>query len=141
MSPGRRAGLRVLVVEDEFLLACTLEEDLVSFGFAVVGPFSGMWQAEHAASREALDLAILDVNLRGEMVYPLAERVMERGIPVLFLTGYGLGVLPDKFRRTPILAKPYDLLALEGAIDRLLQSDIRSQKTLISVSKSRRAQH
>jgi DNA-binding NtrC family response regulator len=100
-----------------------------------------MRQAEHAASREALDLAVLDVNLRGEMVYPLAEHVMERGIPVLFLTGYGLGVLPDKFRTTPILAKPYDLLALEGAIDRLLQSDIRSQKTLISVSKSRRAQH
>lgn len=125
MSPGRRADLRVLVVEDEFLLACTLEEDLRSFGFAVVGPFSGVRQAEQAASTEALDLAVLDVNLRGEMVYPLAEQVMARGIPVLFLTGYGLGVLPDKFRTTPILAKPYDLSALEGAIDRLLQTSGR----------------
>ena len=52
-----------------------------------------------------------------------------------------LGFCPINSGTTPILAKPYDLLALEGAIDRLLQSDIRSQKTLISVSKSRRAQH
>jgi DNA-binding response OmpR family regulator len=122
MNARRKTGLRVLVVEDEFLLACSLEEDLLSFGFAVVGPFSGVAQAAQVASTEALDLAVLDINLRGEMVYPLAERLMERGIPVLFLTGYGLGVLPFKFRTAPVLAKPYELAALEGAIDRLLQN-------------------
>lgn len=119
MTSGLGRDLRVLVVEDEFLLACSLEEDLVSLGFSVVGPYSGTRQAKNAADNEALDLAVLDVNLNGEMVYPIANRMVERGIPTIFLTGYSPPALHPKFSRIPVLAKPYERSKLESLIERL----------------------
>jgi DNA-binding NarL/FixJ family response regulator len=111
------AAPRILVVEDEFLLACSLEETLAGFGYEVVGPYSTLSRATDAARRERFDAALLDVNLSGLMVYPLADELAARGIPIVFLSGYGFGVIPPRFSPHPQLSKPSD----PGAIDRALR--------------------
>jgi CheY-like chemotaxis protein len=113
-------GLRILVVEDEFLLACTLEEDLQAFGAKVVGPCCNLAQALAASRCESFDVAVLDINLNGDMVYPLAEALTVRGIPFLFLTGYGVLDLPEEFRAMPRLSKPYNATSLAAEIGRIL---------------------
>ena len=105
-------GLRVLIVEDEFLLAMSLEDDLVAAGCAPIGPFANLADAIEATRREEFDLAILDVNLNGEAIYPLAEELLSRRKPFVLLTGYGAESLPERFRRLPRLPKPYDLANL-----------------------------
>jgi DNA-binding response OmpR family regulator len=77
---------RILIVEDESLLAMELEELLQTAGYTIVGPFSDLARARQAAHREAIDLAVLDTNLNGEMVYPLADDLSARAIPFIFVT-------------------------------------------------------
>jgi DNA-binding response OmpR family regulator len=101
-------GKTILLVEDEFLLAIQLEELLQSRGGTVRGPFRNLAEAMQAAQREDLDFAILDVNLNGMMVYPLADDLLARGIPFLFLSGYSLSNLPERFRAVTRLNKPCD---------------------------------
>lgn len=101
-------GMRILVAEDEFLVAVLLEEDLKAAGWTVVGPFSDLDAALEAARRERFDLAVLDINLKGRLVYPLADELSERGIPLVFLSGYGWASLPSQYRSLPRILKPYD---------------------------------
>jgi len=101
-------AVRILLAEDETLVAVLLEEDLRSAGYAIVGPFARLAKAIQASRRETFDLAILDVNLQGEMIFPLAEELRARGIPFLLLSGYGPTSLPEQFRRAPRIPKPYD---------------------------------
>src|ERR1044072_7398657 len=101
-------GKTILLVEDEFLLALQLEELLQSRGATVLGPFRKLGDAMQAAQREEFDFAILDVNLNGTMVYPLADDLLARGIPFLFLSGYSLANLPERFRAVTRLNKPCD---------------------------------
>jgi DNA-binding response OmpR family regulator len=105
-------GLRVLVVEDESLLALSLTDDLHSFGCSVLGPFGDLSEARDGARDNDFDLAILDVNLNGEMVFPLADDLSQRGIPFLFLTGYAVAALPDALKTAPHMPKPYDAVHL-----------------------------
>ncbi len=113
------AGLRIFIVEDEFLLALSLEEDLLAAGCTVLGPFPRLGLALDAARREAFDLAILDVNLNGEFVYPLADELLARGQPFLLLTGYGAADLPERLRTLPRVAKPYEPSALLREVARV----------------------
>jgi CheY-like chemotaxis protein len=103
------SGLRLLVVEDEALVAMQLEDMLDELGCVVVdvaGTVSrGVALAGDAGLR--LDGAILDVNLGGEQVYPVAERLAERGVPFVFCTGYGLAGISGEFAHVPTLSKPY----------------------------------
>jgi len=115
-SPG---DLRILVVEDEFLVAVVLEDDLRFGGHSVVGPFSNLPSALEASRRETFDLAILDINLGGTMAYLLADELAQRGIPFFFLTGYSRGDMPARFAQTPRVAKPYDTGALLATIRRV----------------------
>lgn len=101
-------GVRVFVVEDEILLALTLEDDLREAGFAMLGPYTTLANALQASRRENFDLALLDVNLHGEAVFPLADELIARNIPVVLLTGYGAADLPERFRVLPRLQKPYE---------------------------------
>ena len=117
---GAINGLRVLIVEDEFLLALSLEDDLVLAGCVTIGPFSNLGDATQATRREEFDLAILDVNLGGEPIYPLAEELLARGKPFLLVTGYGAESLPPHFRNLPRLPKPYDVATLLKEIGRTL---------------------
>ncbi len=115
-------GLRVLVVEDELLLGLSLHDDLQALGCIALGPLGTLAQAFDETQRSEFDLAILDVNLHGQMVYPLADELSRRGIPYLFLTGYAMETLPETFRGVPHLAKPYDAALLAKKITVLLRS-------------------
>ena len=109
-------GKTILLVEDEFLLAIQLEELLRSHGGAVRGPYRKLDDAMNAARRENFDFAMLDINLNGTMVYPLADDLLARGIPFLFLTGYSIANLPERFRSVTRLNKPCDPAQLIAAL-------------------------
>jgi AmiR/NasT family two-component response regulator len=111
-------GLRILIVEDEFLLAMSLEDDLVAAGCSPIGPFVDLASATEATRREEFDLAILDVNLNGQVIYPLADELVSRGKPFILATGYGAASLPERFRSLPRLPKPYDAASLIREIGR-----------------------
>jgi len=112
---------RALVVEDELLIAMAMEDVLQDLGYEVVGPFSTVGQARGAAEGEPLDLGVLDMNLRGELVFPIAEALRRRGVPVVFCTGYAdMPLIPESFRNTPILSKPCTPDGIRAAIERSL---------------------
>ncbi|QRG08569.1 response regulator [Xanthobacter dioxanivorans] len=114
-------GLRVLVVEDEFLVALGLEDNLRSLGYSVVGPISSLRAALEAAAHERVDAAILDVNLNGEPVYPAAAILAGRGIPFIFCSGYtGAVRVPREFADAPRVGKPYTSQVIADALADLL---------------------
>ena len=100
------SGLKILVVEDEPLLAMTLKDVLTASGCTVVGPASTVKLGMRLIEKEAVDGAILDVNLRGEMVFPLADTLAERSIPFVYVTGYS-NLLRACNHGRPVLQKPY----------------------------------
>jgi CheY-like chemotaxis protein len=110
------ASRRVLVVEDEMLIGMLLEDMLTDMGHQVVGIISRVNEALAVVQREAFDLAILDVHLNGQAVFPVAEALIERGIPFVFATGYGERGLPDQYRTRPILQKPF----AKGDLEKML---------------------
>ena len=112
----RLAGVRVLVVEDDMLIAIHVEEALRDLGCIVVGPVGKLDDALRLADGESLDAAILDVNVRGGHVYPVAERLRARGIPFALASGYGDWALPEAFRDQPRLTKPYTARELEAQV-------------------------
>ncbi len=118
-------GLRVLVVEDEWLVAMLVEEYLNDLGCEVVGSASRLEDALEKARTLPIDIAVLDVNLAGKLSYPVAEVLRKRNVPFLLATGYGVAALPDALRGTPVLAKPFvqDQLAaaLQAARDGIVQ--------------------
>lgn len=117
-------GIRILVVEDEFLLAMDIESAIREAGGEVVGPVVSLEEAVATAEREDLNAAVLDLNLRGEMSYPVAEVLDSRRIPFLFATGYSQGRLPDAFQCRPCLRKPFTWIALTAALERLVVDSV-----------------
>ncbi|WP_046116752.1 response regulator [Ensifer aridi] len=115
-------GCRVLVVEDEFLVALQIEDDLLAAGYVVIGPFTSLSASIAASRTERFEMATLDLNLRGEFVYPLIDELLERKIPVLLLTGYTALDLPERFRSLPRLAKPFDGTQLVEKVQSLLRA-------------------
>ena len=108
---------RVLLVEDETLIAMMVEDMLADLGCTVVGPASDLDEAfalleEH----NGLDAALLDVNLAGSSVFPLADELRGRGVPLIFTTGYGDAGLRDADRGAAVLRKPYRAEELAAAI-------------------------
>ncbi len=109
-------GRRILVVEDEAIVAMMLEEMLRDLGCDVIGPAMTVSEALAAVAENALDLAILDVNVSREPVYPVAELLRSRNIPVIFSTGYGADEQRSRYSQyhdCAILSKPYDSDDLE----------------------------
>jgi len=106
-SDGDLNGLRILVVEDEAAISLLLEDMLLDFGCEVIGPAARLSAALDAVAREQVDLAILDVNVAGEPIYPVAEALAQRSIPFVFSTGYGSAGIRDSFRDRPVLQKPF----------------------------------
>ncbi len=101
-------GTNILVVEDEALVALAVNDALIDLGFSVIGPFSAISDASHVLQYTTIDAAILDINLSGELVYPLAELLRDRGIPFVFVTGYGVESIDSRFNGAPILQKPIE---------------------------------
>ena len=105
-------GLRVLVVEDVFSMALVMENTLTALGCKVVGPVARLDEARALAATEPLDGALLDVNLNGEAVYPVVDELLARGVPLIFVTGYSSGALPESYRKLPRVVKPFDMRVL-----------------------------
>jgi len=112
---GDLAGLRVLVAEDEMLVSMLIEEALTDRQCTIVGPYSRVSDALEAARTLAVDAAVLDINLAGTMVYPVAEVLSARGIPFLLLSGYGSEAVAVKHASWRVCSKPFrleDLIAM-----------------------------
>jgi CheY-like chemotaxis protein len=121
MTEDRLSGLKVLIVEDESLVSMLIEDALADLGCRVVGVASGVDEALDKAATLPLDAAILDVNLHGKQTAAVAEILKRRGVPFLFATGYGVGGLPDGFRNTPFLQKPFHEADLERVLRQTLE--------------------
>ena len=110
-------GRRILVVEDEYMMADDLQYDLEKVGAEVISPVPSVADALRLlATQEAIDGAILDVNLRGEKAYPVADVLRERGIPFVLATGYEQWALPEAYKDVPRCDKPVDLRHLARAL-------------------------
>ena len=100
-------GRRILLVEDELLISCLLEDMLEDLGCTLVGPASRVDQALRLVAGEAIDAVILDVSLDQQLSYPVADALVARGIPFLFSTGYDRDRLRDGYRSFAMLQKPF----------------------------------
>jgi PAS domain S-box-containing protein len=113
MPAAMPSGQRVLLVEDEALVAMMIQECLTECGHSVLGPIGRASDALDAAKEGDFDAAILDINLGDGMAYPVAEILSARGVPFVFLTGYEAETVDDRFSHVPILQKPIERQMLE----------------------------
>ncbi|MCO6392222.1 response regulator [Aliihoeflea aestuarii] len=118
---GKLQGLNVFVVEDEALVALNLEDMLDELGCTVIGPAMRLGRAKEMLDGAfTADVAILDVNIAGEPVFPIAEQLAVRGIPIVFATGYGQAGLPTSWHSNPVLQKPYTMDEVSGSLAKAL---------------------
>ncbi|ODR99248.1 hypothetical protein AUC68_04400 [Methyloceanibacter methanicus] len=114
-------GLRILVVEDQAPIALQLEDMLIESDCEVVGPASRVGQALRLLSEQPVDAAVLDLNIAGELVYPVADALDARGLPYIFSTGYSPSDLAAPYRRRRVLQKPFSRRVFIKAIRETLQ--------------------
>ena len=119
--PSEKA--RILVVEDEALVAMLIEDTLISLGYEVIGPASNVTDALALLEKEQVDGGLLDVNLGGgERSYPVAERLADKRTPFMFVTGYGISGIDKRFAAVPVLQKPFITNELHRQLAELLRS-------------------
>jgi CheY-like chemotaxis protein len=116
------SGRCVIVVEDDYYLAEDTKAALEDAGASVVGPFPAAASALQAAEQHAADCAVMDVNLGAGPNFEPAQRLLELGVPVVFVTGYDSSVIPDALSHLPCLQKPADARKLVAAVERLCAS-------------------
>jgi DNA-binding response OmpR family regulator len=119
-AEGRAA--RILVVEEEPLIAIMLEDALSDFGYHVIGPAENLKAAVYLAATENLDAAVVDINIDGEIAEAVADKLVERGIPFVFISGR-FRAFKLTFGRIPLLQKPFTSDDLHSTILRLLQGE------------------
>jgi CheY-like chemotaxis protein len=110
-------SLRILVVEDEMMVAMTIEDMLLGLGHEVTGIASRLEPALALAEDAEFDVAMLDVNLAGAASFPVADVLKRRGIPFLFATGYGVQGIAEDYGAAPVLQKPFRAVELMAAIE------------------------
>jgi DNA-binding NtrC family response regulator len=110
---------RVLIVEDQYLIADDLSRALAGLGGVIVGPVASSAAARAEMAQTPIDLAFLDINLNQEMVFPLADELELRGIPFIFATGHDTAIIPDRFKSKPRLEKPFTVRSVRDAVRRL----------------------
>lgn len=115
-------GLKVLVVEDEMMVSMLIEDMLGDMGCHVVGPASRLDEAMSLARESEIDCAVLDVNLGGQPIFPLADLLREKGRPFAFATGYGDSALRDVDKGAPVLQKPFRETDLQRIIVQLREA-------------------
>jgi PAS domain S-box-containing protein len=108
------AGNRIMIVEDEALVAMALRDTLNELGFSAVGPFNRIPEAMIALRNNRIDAAVLDVNLGGELIYPLADVLTADRVPFIFITGYGAEAIEPRYSHVPVLQKPVETDALKS---------------------------
>jgi CheY-like chemotaxis protein len=114
-------GKRILVVEDELMIRMLLEDMLGELGYTIAAEAARIDEALQAAKNADFDLAILDVNLNGEPISPVADALVARGTPFVFATGYGEQGLPETYRGRPTLKKPFQLEGLKQMLEKALK--------------------
>lgn len=114
LKPGSTG--RIMLVEDEVLIGMLMRDMIVGMGYFVSGPYCSLAEALSAAECQEVDAAVLDVNLGGEYVYPLADRMLEKGIPCIFVTGYDEEAMDERFALFPVLQKPVSRKGLEPVL-------------------------
>jgi CheY-like chemotaxis protein len=119
---GLMPNARLLIVEDEYLIRLLLEDMLVELGCSIAAVASNLDDGKQAAQTAQIDLAVLDVNIDGEQVFPIADILRDRKIPFIFITGYGARGLPDQYRDSPALQKPFQARDLETALTGVLSN-------------------
>jgi CheY-like chemotaxis protein len=110
------SGLRLLVVEDESHVAMLIEDMLADMGCEVVASAARVSEALRLIEATDIDAAVLDVNVAGEKVFPVAEKLRDRKIPFLFATGYGADGVREDFRTHPVVPKPFPQSQLRKAL-------------------------
>jgi len=111
-----RSSNQILLVEDEVLVGMAMRDLLTELGYDVLGPYGDVTEAISAASGNAIAAAVLDVNLAGTLVYPLADELATRQVPFVFVTGYGVESIDRKFSSIPVVKKPVEGQALRQAL-------------------------
>ncbi len=101
-------GARILIVEDDYFIADDLAKGLTKAAVSIIGPIPSLERAMAVLEQEAIDGAVLDINLDGEKVYALADALIGRGVPVVFVTGYARPSLPGRYDHVPLCLKPVD---------------------------------
>ncbi len=125
MAPAG-AGRRILIVEDEMLIGMLLQDMLADLGHEVVAVVPRVNEALLAVQSERFDVAILDVHLNGQPVFPVADALIAKRIPFVFATGYGERGLPELYRSRPVLQKPFSNDDLERTLGILFASLAKS---------------
>ena len=127
LAPAARmsefAGCRVLVVEDEPIIAMALEDMLLDLGCEVVGPASTLVEAQALAERADIDAAMLDININAGRSYVIADELRRRAVPFAFATGYGEEGIENGGGDAPVLQKPYRQAQVEAVLRRLLGTE------------------
>ncbi|HEX4768029.1 MAG TPA: response regulator [Lichenihabitans sp.] len=118
---ARLKGKKVLIVEDETLISMLFEDILSDLACEVVGPALTIRQAMDLARAAEIDVAVLDVNVAGDPIWPVAEILAVRGIPMVFSSGYGSNGLPERWRNSPSLPKPFTFHEVAEVIDKVLE--------------------
>lgn len=113
-------GVRVFVAEDEFHVLQLIEDMLAELGCSVCDSVSSVRAALDRAAVTNAQIAVLDVNLRGKKIFPAAEILRKRGIPIVFSTGYGGDGIEAEWKTCPVIQKPFTLEQLEGALMHLI---------------------
>ncbi|HEX9462742.1 MAG TPA: response regulator [Alphaproteobacteria bacterium] len=121
MPDSPLAGHRVFLAEDEMLVSMLVEDVITGLGCELVGPAASRDKALALAAAEQLDAALLDVNLGGEPVYPVADLLKARGVPFAFITGYGNGGISPRYAAVRTLTKPFPLATVEHTISELIR--------------------
>lgn len=114
------SGKRILVIEDEYYIASDLKIALQKADAIVVGPVGDLGRGLALLDDDRLDAAVLDVNLEGAASYPIADRLTDRQVPYLFVTGYDDWALPDSYRQVPRITKPFTMPTVLAAIEQLV---------------------
>jgi len=119
-SPEVAYMASVLVIEDEYTVGIQTASIVEEAGYSVAGPEASVDAAQKVLGRQKIDLALLDVNLGGEMVFPIAEMLDAMRIPYIFVTSYSASAIPARYRHYPIVQKPYSPGLLIAQMHQLL---------------------
>ena len=114
------SGRRILIVEDESLVSMLLETILEDLGCETVGPAASVDEGLAHIGQHPLDAALLDVNVAGQLVFPVASALKSKGVPFVFSTGYGEGGLPEEWRGNTTIQKPFTETAVRDALIRAI---------------------
>ena len=121
MSKRKLSNCKVLVVEDEMMIAMLIEDMLDEFGCKTVGPATNVPRALELISMEQMEVAVLDLNLDGNDTYAIADALRQKCVPFIFATGYGSTGVRDQYRDRPVLQKPFQSRDLESALKEALR--------------------